>query len=170
MADRKPKKRLRYLDWAFEQLTGSRSANHLLIVMARRGNKSGLCWMRQSRLASEMGCGLSTVQRAMTHLKKHGYIVDVSRHFPERITRTFRLCMERKSKGQNDRSGQVVSNEKSVQIDTQNPKEPKLESRSALRSPLDNYLNDPIGDPPLECKRRKRSMSIGELAANIVNQ
>lgn len=159
--------KVRHLDWALDQLTGSISANLVLIKMARKGNTSGMCWMLQSRIASEVGCGLSTIQRAISHLLENGYILDISKSYPHRITRTYLLCVDRVPAGQNevlDNSNPLIS---AIQIDTQNPNESKYESRPRKQPSVDNLCRDEEAAGSEAFVRRKTCTPIGQLIRNF---
>jgi len=170
MLYRKTEKRVRYLDWALDQLTGSLSANLILIKMARRGNASGLCWMSQQRIALETGCGLSSVQRAIRHLLENGYIKDVSRSFPARITKTYRFCIDRDAPSQNDRPDRSKSPSSAIQIDTQNLNESKYESRQGKRRPIDNLCKGKETALAKAPRRRGRATQIGKLISRFYQE
>ncbi len=170
MSDRKKAKRFRYLDWALDQSTGSLSANLMLIIMARRGNASGLCWMSQSRIALEAGCGLSTVQRAISHLLANGYIEDVSKNYPARITKTYNFRSDRINSGQSD--GVSYSNRRlpTVQIDAQNPYKSQIKPASTKCRPVDNMFKREAEQDDSINGRRKRATQIGDLISGSVNR
>lgn len=82
------------LDLAFGLDTGNDKANHMLLHMARLGNRSHRCFASQARLATRCGFSVSTASRAIRYLVKHGYIKQIYEHPRRRQTNTYELLIK----------------------------------------------------------------------------
>ena len=67
----------------------------LLLLMADYANEQGVCWPSVRRLADEMACSRSTVQRAIEALVEHGVMTVVARKTPtgRQTSNFYRLAM-----------------------------------------------------------------------------
>lgn len=65
------------LQWAVLQRTGDASANHLLIVMGWRGNRTFECYMSVATMARETGLSIRTVRRKIPYLIMCGCITEI---------------------------------------------------------------------------------------------
>ncbi len=84
----------RALDLAFEVDTGDSRANHMLLIMARIGNSSLVCYASEKTLARRCGFSVSTASRAIDHLKAHSYIKQVILRPRRRQSCTYALCVD----------------------------------------------------------------------------
>jgi len=68
----------------------------LLLLMADYANEQGVCWPSVRRLADEMACSRSTVQRAIEALVEHGIMTVVARKTPtgRQTSNFYRLAMD----------------------------------------------------------------------------
>jgi len=84
----------RALDLAFEVDTGDSRANHMLLIMARVGNSSLVCYASEKTLAKRCGFSVSTASRAIDHLKARSYIKQVILRPRKRKSCTYALCID----------------------------------------------------------------------------
>lgn len=87
--DRKP----RALDLACDVNTGNAHANHMLLIMARLGNRTLQCYASEQTLADRCGFSLSTASRAINYLKARSYIKQIICRPRKRRTNTYDLCI-----------------------------------------------------------------------------
>jgi DNA-binding MarR family transcriptional regulator len=67
----------RLLDRALDEALVGGLEKLVLIVMCRRGNRSGVCFMSVKRLAEEAGISVSSVKRSLKRLRAAGLVVAV---------------------------------------------------------------------------------------------
>jgi DNA-binding transcriptional regulator YhcF (GntR family) len=80
--------------WLARDATISMTARALYAVMATYTNRRRICWPSHASLADNLGCSISTVQRALLELERAGAIViqsGRSKHRPN----TYAMPMER---------------------------------------------------------------------------
>lgn len=146
----------RILDLAFEVDFLRSREKILLIFMARYGNKSGLCYASQDRLAHDCGCDRSTICRALRKLRSLGLVTPIDD--PKRHTITYRLnCGKWRSP-----MPQIASSDASNcgsdlwQIATQNPKpNPNMNQRRRVGT----ACGKPIGEIASSILKSKRTHS-----------
>lgn len=92
----------RYLDWALDIQVGSPRTKLVLIVMARRGNRSGYCFMSQKSIAHEANCSIKSVERAIKELKGRDLLMEIKEVHRSRRTKTYKLCIRDDDVGQTD--------------------------------------------------------------------
>ncbi len=80
------------LRWSVLMDPGDALAKLVLIMMACAANTSWECYMSIRTIAGNAGCSGRTVERKIEFLLVRGYLDDVSAQYPERRTRTYRLC------------------------------------------------------------------------------
>lgn len=81
------------LKWAFEVNCKSASQKMVLVVMARRGNQTGKCFMAYRTIAEEACCTERTVARTIPILIRRGLIERIP-GARGRATNTYRLCVD----------------------------------------------------------------------------
>lgn len=153
----------RLLDWAFNQITKSQSANHVLIVMARRANGTGTCFMSQRRIADEVGCSIETVGRAIRWLKNKNFIFEARDCHQNRRTKSYRFAFKQNYVSQTDRSTSSKSRVDTCQIDEQNLKESQIESYRGQSRLVDKLCKTKNSREDTNPKRQKRAIQIGML-------
>lgn len=52
----------------------------VFMYLVQRANKDGQCWPSEGRIAMDLSLSKSTVKRAITDLRKHGYIKSEQRY------------------------------------------------------------------------------------------
>lgn len=141
----------RLLDRAFDDRGVGARNHHVLLIMSRKANTTGLCFMSIDRISGETGRSSSTVSRAISELEDLGRLVEVEGK-KGRATRTFRVIPGGKT-GLSDASDRAIS---TGQIDPQNPKWNHKENPQARA----------LGSEP--SARRNRAIGIGELVGEQV--
>jgi len=124
----------RGLDWGFEQRPGCATAHHVLLVMARRANKPPHhCFMSHRAIAAETERSLSTVGRAIRHLKDGGVIAEIrSEPRLRRLgIRTYCLLIGHDATGQNDRPDRSKCALSTRHFDRENPEKTKRNRRES---------------------------------------
>lgn len=84
----------RALDLAFDVDTGNSRANHMLLIMARLGNRTLRCYASEKTLADRCGFSVSTASRAIDYLKSRSFIKQVICHPRRRQSCTYALCID----------------------------------------------------------------------------
>lgn len=80
------------LRWALLQRSENAAANHLLIVMGWRANKTFESYMSAATMAAETGLHKRTVKRKIKFLLERGFITDITHLCGiNRPTKTYRL-------------------------------------------------------------------------------
>lgn len=95
---------IRLLDRALDIHVGSVRTKMVLVVMARRGNKSGICFMSQKSIAYEANCSVKSVERAIKELVGRGLIFERKNARRSRRTKTYRLCISGEDNSHSDGS------------------------------------------------------------------
>lgn len=85
--------KIRPLDAALDIQVGDARTKLVLIIMARRGNRSGFCYMSQKSIAYEANCSITSVARAIKALIGRGLLEEHTRARGSRKTKTYRLCI-----------------------------------------------------------------------------
>jgi hypothetical protein len=67
------------LRWAAKQRTGSKSANHMLRVLADAANAYGTCFLSEKTIAERVQCSISTVYRSLQQLEAFGLLTRTQR-------------------------------------------------------------------------------------------
>lgn len=88
------RKEPRALDLAFDVDTGNSRANHMLLIMARLGNRTLRCYASEKTLADRCGFSVSTASRAIDYLKSRSFIKQVICHPRKRKSCTYALCID----------------------------------------------------------------------------
>jgi DNA-binding transcriptional MocR family regulator len=118
--------------------------------------------MSINKLAEEACMSRSTVERSLRRLKRQGWITDISRKFPTRITKTYRLNLDDRraaQTGQYDMATRVDQFDKPHHSDAQNLKNPNSEPKGQCRS--ENLLKTK--------QRRGAPVSAGTLVSQLLN-
>ena len=68
-----------YFDSIYSDNLPSRAVT-LYMYLCHRANSDGQCWPSEKRIAKDLSMSLSTVKRAITDLRKHGYIETEQRY------------------------------------------------------------------------------------------
>lgn len=85
--------KVRRLDQALDVQVGRALTKMVLVIMARKGNASGLCYMSQKLIAYEANCSIKSVERAIKELVGRGLLVETSYRPMSRRTKTYELCI-----------------------------------------------------------------------------
>lgn len=83
----------RPMECALDATVSSARTKMVLVVMARRGNQSGICFMSQRSIASEANCSVKSVERAIKELIGRGLIEEVFPRSRSRRSKTYWLCI-----------------------------------------------------------------------------
>lgn len=86
-------KRAGALDWALKAECDTATQKMVLVVMARRGDRSGECYMAYRTIAEEARCAERTVIRIIPELIRQGWIDPIPGR-QRRATKTYRLCVD----------------------------------------------------------------------------
>jgi hypothetical protein len=86
------------LKWAAEPRAGSKSANHVLRVLADAANAYGTCFLSQKAIAERAQCSVSTVYRSLLQLEALGLLTRAQRRTARgyRSSDQFTLAMHTK--------------------------------------------------------------------------
>jgi len=68
-----------YFDSIYSDNLPSRAVT-LYMYLCHRANSDGQCWPSEKRIAKDLSMSLSTVKRAISDLRKHGYIETEQRY------------------------------------------------------------------------------------------
>ncbi len=126
------------LNWALDQELNSSSAKLVLVVMARRGNFSRVCFMSQGQIAKEACCSISTVGRHIRELKKLGFIREITVPNRMRCTRHYQFCLVGSDYGQNTIDHKSNCPASAGQNDRQNSYEVKTKTESTEKQAVYN--------------------------------
>lgn len=144
------KKPRRLLDQAFDDSGITGNVKLVFLVMCRRGNASGLCFMSINSIVEACGISRSTVTRSISKLRDSGRIVP-----HERRAGTVTWCYSLHPGRQNDLRLRSNRPKLARQNDAQNLKE----------NPKENPAQ-PVDDLVIS-KRRCRAESFGSIAKDI---
>lgn len=147
------RKSKRLLDQAFDDQSVKGRNHHILLIMARRANSSGECFMAIGRIAKESGWSRKTVSIGIGELQQIGHLVEVEGK-PGRATRTFRVVPG----GQVDMACASNGTVSTGQIDPQNHKSNQKENPS-----------NPVEGLGI-LKRRRSTASLGSIARSMTER
>ncbi len=145
----------RPLDMAFDDSGVKANAKLVFLIMCRRGNRTGECYMSNNRLAEECGVSVSTVSRAKRELRKLKRILPIRRRAGS-ATWSYSLHPQQQS----DLASRSIRPEDPRQNDLQNPKlnqkENPGEPVGRLRTSERRHGSAPIGAIAEDISRRTR--------------